>query len=1444
MSQHPDKFVDVGRTFHELALYREAGTEGGYRRRLGLETKVLWSDLTDHHRVVLLANAGAGKTTEILHQAQRLHNEGASAFFVRLENVVAGLEDSFEVGTHHKFQEWIASGAEGWLFLDSVDEARLKGPKDFELAVRKIARLLSPVLQTCHIVITGRASAWRATSDLALCEKLFPFGKPKEGEKQVEDKIFEAVTEDEDDETDFDEDGDKTFLIVGLDKLHGVQIESFVRGQGISDPKPFLDTVARKDAWGLTTRPQDLSELVSFWKKNGEIGSRLQLMRNSIDRRLEERDQDRSEAKPLSKARVREAILLIAAATTLSQEPEIRVPDGENVSKGIAIKDILIDWGDVNCLTLLGRPIFSAEIYGTVRFHHRSVREYLTAEWLHGLMVDHASRRRIESLLFRVQYDLEVVVPTMRPILPWLALMDARILDRVCRLSPEVILEGGDPSCLPLEIRRQILDEVCEKLAQPARDHSFDDYAAVQRFADLDLTPDVRRLLLQYEQQEGITSFLLRMIWQGHLVDAADDAARFAVQSRSKYVRIAAFRALGAVGSPDALEAVRQAFLLEDDRLNRSWLAELIGTLPKNRHGLDWLLKALSKSADRNRHEIDELSDGLLAYISLLPMDLLPRLMEGLFGLIKEEPYLEKRHAEISVRFSWLAQQMAAALLRLIQSKDARAFSLVSLMSLRLLPASRDYLDSDHRKLREQIPAAVANWPDLNHSLFWFDVEECRKERFSEKGESLNDVWFVSIFGRFWSFTEGSFDRVCEDIASRELLDDRLVALTVAFSLYASIGRPRSWLAKLKRLAKSDQDLSNALTERLHPPVRPDEWRRRERHWKQKEDERKKKETANRLEWQRHIQSDIDSVRSGDKFNRNQLYLFQRLLEQEDRSGKWSGGGWRKLEPEFGRPIAEAFRAGAIAHWRKHRPPLPGRHHGDGTPYWFTFGLFGISIEASEDPEWIGKLSPEELLSAAHYALYELNGFPRWFPALFEAARKDVAAVLGEQIDLELAASENGKNTHGLLYDISWAGRWAFDMLGEFAAERLKATLANGEDVTRLLTILDGSSLPDATIAELASNKAIMTRDNSVAADWFATWVGVAPNTAIPAVASRLDGELDRETRTSFAMNFAVSLIGGRRRTPSPRDRFRTVDAMKAIYLLLNRHIHESEDIERAGTGVYSPGLRDDAQDARNSLFSRIKDVPGKAAYLALREISRSHPSEASRPWMAFHAKQKAAADADMLPWSPDDVLSFTTELERVPRNHRDLWRLAVDRLEDLKNELEEGDTSIASILQPVDLETEIRKYIGNWCKDRAKGRYIIPQEAELADKKRPDLSFQSIHFNGPVPAELKLADKWPGPRLFERLEIQLCGDYLRDHHSTRGIFLLVYHGRKSSWDLPNGTRVESFGDLCRALQTHWLTLASDFAGVEDIRVIGIDLTKRAVDTKTARGAGPAASSA
>jgi hypothetical protein len=165
-------------------------------------------------------------------------------------------------------------------------------------------------------------------------------------------------------------------------------------------------------------------------------------------------------------------------------------------------------------------------------------------------------------------------------------------------------------------------------------------------------------------------------------------------------------------------------------------------------------------------------------------------------------------------------------------------------------------------------------------------------------------------------------------------------------------------------------------------------------------------------------------------------------------------------------------------------------------------------------------------------------------------------------------------------------------------------------------------------------------------------------------------------------------------------------------------------------------------------------------------------------------------------------------------------------RLLDLQDDLENGDDSVARVLQRVEEETEMRNYLAHELREMARGRYTITQEEELADAKRPDLRFHGAGFDAPVPSELKLAERWSGPQLFERLEVQLSGDYLRDNRSARGIFVLVSRTKGRRWQVPSGELVE-FDKLLEALRNHWNAISGNHPHVEDLVVVGIDLSKR-----------------
>lgn len=1434
-SAHPNyKFVDLNRTFHELSSRNDWDDETDFSQFFGRGSRLHWTDLIKEYRLIILSEAGSGKTAEIRHVTHLLKEQGKQAFFLRLEHIPRDFEDAFEIGSHEEFEKWLASGEEGWLLLDSVDEARLRSPGDFELAIRKLGGKVRSVMDRTHVIITGRTSAWRPRTDLAHCMLHLPF-------------TASAVSEQSSRDTDAAEDvatqgqgaSSSFFKIVALDDLTSDQVATFVKARGITNSKAFLDSVDRADAWSFTSRPQDLEELTEFWADKNRIGTRLELMRNSIDRRLMERDQTRADARPLSIERVRQGARLLAAATTLTQDPTIRVPDGADNKKGIPVKDILSDWDEKDQSILLSRPIFDEAIYGTVRFHHRSVREYLTAEWFSELLKQEASRRTIEGLFFRNQYGIDIVVPSMRPVLPWLSILDERVRERVRKVAPEIILEGGDPSQLPLEIRRQILHEVCERICNDPANRSMHDYAAVQRFSSTDLTKDVKELLRKYTSNDELTAFLLRMVWIGQLDGALPEAMQIALTpDAERYKRINAIRAVYAIGSPNDKENIRQAFLAEPGALNREWFSELLEDSASTTNTVIWILACLERLNQEKPHSVDHASDKLRDFSTSTSIELLPQLVTGLNHLLSSPPLVEQRHCEVSDRFQWLIVPACEAIRQLLLARHPAALMPDALSILHKFPTILNYGIRHLNDFKGDLAILVPSWPDINRTLFWFGVQKSREALDRRRGERLTDYWQASIFGVLWRFDMGDFDYISGEISRQPFIDDKLVALSLAFKLYKEAGRPRTWRNRLKALAKDQNELAERLRTYLKPPAQDNQarkWKQEEIKWKKRHEEDRRKQEQHHEEWASYLCKKLPDLRFSILKNPGTLinplvYLFEQARESNSASGRWTEYNWKTLIPKYGEDIARFYRDSAVSFWRHYEPEL--RSEGaaiNQTPIAVIFGLVGLEIEAIECLDWPMLLRSEEVENACKFASFELNGFPTWFPKLFGCYPCIVGNFLLQEIQYELSIDNPDTDINYILNDVSWSGQWSWNFISPQLYQLVSARdPRNISNLRKLLKIIQGSNLSDDIIAKLALQKCCSVRKLDHLAIWYAVWTGVDPQPAITAFEQRINQIANARNKTQFAMNFVTYLLDTHWSDgASSRGAFKTPKHLQSLYLLMHQYIRSQEDIDRANGGVYSPGLRDHAQDARNSLFSLLKQIQGREAFNAIMDIARSHPESEYRPWMLSHAKLKAVQDGDLPPWQPQQVREFHEHQDRTPHNHMELTELAFSRLLDLKDDLENGDSSIAGILKNVSQETEIRKYIGRELRGRAFGRYSIPQEEELADAKRPDLRFHGTGFDGPVPIELKLADNWSGPALFERLRNQLCRDYLRDTRSTSGLFVLVYRGEKARWELPNSTNHVDFTGLVSSLQSYWLDIARDFPKIDDIRIIGIDLTKR-----------------
>ncbi len=166
-------FLDLNRQFMpfkdekdwELS-YVSFGSEG-YN---GGET---WDTLAQHRRIVLLAEAGAGKTAELRAASVRFKSKFKGYSFYVTLNAVAqnGLVSALEtVAEKQLFNEWMSSSSEMWLFVDSLDEARLNGAT-FQQALSKLQQDLYGNLHRARILVSCRVSDWRSLSDKSDYEK-------------------------------------------------------------------------------------------------------------------------------------------------------------------------------------------------------------------------------------------------------------------------------------------------------------------------------------------------------------------------------------------------------------------------------------------------------------------------------------------------------------------------------------------------------------------------------------------------------------------------------------------------------------------------------------------------------------------------------------------------------------------------------------------------------------------------------------------------------------------------------------------------------------------------------------------------------------------------------------------------------------------------------------------------------------------------------------------------------------------------------------------------------------------------------------------------------------------------------------------------------------------------------------------------------------------------
>lgn len=781
------------------------------------------------------------------------------------------------------------------------------------------------------------------------------------------------------------------------------------------------------------------------------------------------------------------------------------------------------------------------------------------------------------------------------------------------------------------------------------------DNSAIERIAAPDLTSDALALLEKYRANDDVIFFLGRLVWKGEMASCAPALLEIAVDpSRGRYARIAAIRGVLAVGEVALKEKLWETIAEHPGPLDRAVLAEILDGAPPTMHSILLLLRSLEHVAPYTHFSSSGLEHSLHQFIDRLPVMVdgandhpLGRLVKGLNTFLEREPFVELGQCHVSEKFAWLMSFALHAVDRLVAARSAQALKPDAISVLHNMPALRFWRGSNVEDYRTSLLPNVRRWRELNDLLYWTSITACRA-RMAAKSQSMLDDGQIAFIGHFWGFGPEDFERCLEWVRSKDG-DDRFVALSRCLQLYVEADRPLAWVAPLRAVVSDDEILKSALEARLDPKPSPTMQRMEAEHrwWKRVSEAQDRKEKMNRADWVRALKENPDrvlhpaSLKPGE-FSDDQYYLLGSIMSDRSSTSRENGANWRALIPEFGEAVARAFRDAAIAHWRAYRPALRSEGAATGaTPYSLIFAMTGLAIEAGEDSAFAQRLSEDEARLAFRYVTWELNGFPVWFESLYRAfpgiGRDAVVKELAWELEYTVAETP----CQYILHDILYFAPWLHSDVAPHILDWLRThDMPNAIGLRYCQNILAGGGTASEELAALAAERAKSTALVEQRPSWYAFWADTEPGAAIPELDALLQAVPPKDA-SAFAQQFIVELLGDRHGTGVRVGAFRNAQHLKMLYILMHGHIRVVDDIDRIGNGVYSPTLRDNAQDACNTLFKMLVEVPGAEAYAAIKSLEQDHPEPDYRRWMSVQARQRATTDADEPLWSPEQVHAF-----------------------------------------------------------------------------------------------------------------------------------------------------------------------------------------------------------
>jgi hypothetical protein len=1438
MTETPNSTSFINRSFRDLSDAEVADIEkASALGRMGWAGSFGWDELLRSQRVLIVSEAGAGKTYECQTQRDKLWNAGEPAFFLDLATLAVSSVRDMLGGDEEleRFDAWLRSQSDvATFFLDSIDELKLTLGK-FDQALKRLNKALAGQLGRARIVITTRP----VPTDRELIAKYLPIPVSEEAKPTAE--AFADMVMDRSQHQSVDSARAKAWRDVGLMPLSREQMHELAVLQGVPDPDALLADISQRDAEEFAERPQDLIELCSDWREYRHIRSHREQVRTNIETKLKA-SIERKERAELSQDTAIEGASRLALAAMLTRKLTLRHSAGSDrvhaTGAALDVSKILQDWSAEARITLLERPLFGFASYGRVRFHHRSVVEFLAARRLEALLARGVSIKSIKRLLFtETAQGSRTIRPSMRPVAAWLTLSCDTVFDDIVALDPATVLDHGDPQLLRPTQRVRALEAYVDRYGRGGWRGLSTPRIQVHRFASQELTDSVNRLWAQGVENPEVREVLLKIVASGKLGGCADIAYAAVMDgNRTVQERSIAIQAMLALNDR-RLESVSASVETETARwteaIARRAVLELFPTfMPVARlsHILRRVKEKQRSVGDLDYRLVREIETASVSpeYLDQLRQALTCLIIDGIAWDEDRFPHLRTKRPDL------IAALVASCQRQAVQKVRTEPWIVSSLLAVRL--SKEGHIERDAlQELRRGLAELSA---ESRETAFW--KEDAFLARLHQPKNAWHRAFELSRYGSIQLNDEKDAAWVRKRLSDpNEPLEHREMMLWIEMlQLNRGVTDYRKLLEGFKPLVSDALTLTTVIDNGLETLEASVELHKMEaestEHAKQ-EERRAAEAHASWVTFWLEIVRDPESVFAADRAQNTAWNLWQAV----ERSGKESrASGWNRrfIEEQFGKAVADRLRKTMMAAWRQDRPTLRSeRPDGEKDTFLVSwqFGLAGIAAEA-EDANWAKRLTEQEAGVACRYVPMELNGFPSWLESLAVEYPAVVDRVLGEELNRSLCDATGGSTYSMFLQNVSHASAIVATLfvprirtwLADVAQADAEPNNQQSEQTLRqaIEILVKNGNDDDRRSIEMAARRHLA---DGLAVPFVNMWLPALLHLNPVVGVEALENGLKESTASKIGagvqlfadmFNRDYGGIGVDLRAPgfTPPLLFR-------LLRLAYQHVRVEDDAQHEGP--YSPDARDNAERGRNTVLSALLSTNGPEGWAAKVEMAADPLFSHVKDRAIALAEEKAAEEADNLPLTEAEFAILDKTGESPPATREAMFALMRDRLDDIDDLLIQ-DVSPRELWAGITDEHLMRRELARALRDAGNQSYKIDQESVTADEKETDIRFLSAGSKQQGTIELKLGDNRSGNDLFNTIGDQLLTKYMAADECRAGC-LLVTIARSREWVHPKTGKRIGFEELMIVLNEEADRLSRDLGGTAKLMAKGLDLRPR-----------------